>query len=213
MSTRARLLLPALALAGLAACRPDDPGARLRRAATHGDGRSVRQLLARGAAVDAADEDGWTPLLWAAARGNEETVQVLLQARADRRAATTRERQNALIVASRWNRVEVVRTLIRGGVDVGQRDSIGWTALMWASLKGRTDVVGALLDGGARVDMTDSDRNTPLILAARQGRADTVKLLLARGANRTPVNADGDTAETLARKNGYPDVAALIAGR
>lgn len=204
---------PALAalLVFLAACGTPDLGERLRRAATQGDRRQVQDLIAKGAAVDAADEDGWTPLLWAAAHGNEDTVGALLDAGADRRAATIRERQNALILAARWNRAEVVATLIRRGADVAQRDSIGWPALMWASLKGRTDVVKVLLDGGARVNMLDSDRNTPLILAARQGRLETVKLLLSRGARPDLRNADGDDAESLARKSGYPAVAGLIA--
>ncbi|HEX4048171.1 MAG TPA: ankyrin repeat domain-containing protein, partial [Elusimicrobiota bacterium] len=142
---------------------------RLFRTAMEGDKKKVAELIKRGAHVNAVDEDGWTPLLWAAAHGNEETVEALIDAGADREAVTRREHQDALTLAAKWNRVEVVRTLLKRGLSTRSRDTIGWSALMWASLQGRTDVVEALLDAGANVGTVDSDGNTPLILAARRG--------------------------------------------
>jgi len=183
---------------------------RLMRVATQGDKKKVQELLAKGAHVDAVDDDGWTPLLWAAAHGNEDTVTALLDAGANPLAVTRRERQGALTLAAKWNRVEVVQTLLRRRLRPDSRDNIGWSALMWASLQGRTDVAGALLDGGASIDIVDSDGNTPLILAARRGRLETVKLLLARGARADARNVDGETAKSLAQAGDYPDVAALL---
>lgn len=209
MAARRVALLAAVLLA--AACGSGTSlDKRLLRVATQGDRRKVNELLAKGAHVDALDEDGWTPLLWAAAHGNEDTVQALLDAGADREAATRRERQGALTLAAKWNRVEVVQALLRRGLSPDRRDNIGWSALMWASLQGRTDVVRALLDGGASIGTVDSDGNTPLILAARRGRLETVKLLLSRGARADARNVDGETAKSLAAANDYPDVAALL---
>jgi ankyrin repeat protein len=205
-----RLFLAA-ALAALGCAKGLD--ARLLQTAKHGDRAGVLELLKRGANVNAGDEDGWTPLLWAAADGNVQTIEALLDAGADSGAVTRRERQDALMLAAKWNRVEVVAALLRRGASAQHRDSIGWTALMWAALKGRADVVAVLLDGGAKVETTDSDGNTPLILAARQGRADVVKILLARGARVDARSVGGDTAESLARKSGYPGVAALMKAR
>lgn len=177
------------------------------RAARHGDEQAVAGLLKRGVSVDIRDESDWTPLLWAAARGNVATVELLVAAGADLKAATRKERQTALTLAARWNRAEVVAALIRRGASVQQRDSIGWTPLMWAALKGRSEIVSVLLDGGAWIETFDSDGNTPLILAARQGRVGTVGLLLARGANVRARNREGGTAESLAREAGYPELA------
>jgi ankyrin repeat protein len=187
--------------------------ARLIRVASQGDRKKVLELLARGAHVDAQDEDGWTPLLWAAAHGNEETLAALLDNGASREAVTRRERQGPLTLAAKWNRVEVVSLLLQRGFPPGRRDSIGWTALMWASLQGRTDVVKVLLDGGANIETTDSDGNTPLILAARRGRLETVRLLLDRGANPERRNVDGETARSLALAADYAEVAALMPER
>ncbi|HXT00031.1 MAG TPA: ankyrin repeat domain-containing protein [Elusimicrobiota bacterium] len=207
----ARRLAPLAALLLAAACgQGSSLDQRLLRVATQGDRRKVNELLAKGAHVDAVDEDGWTPLLWAAAHGNEDTVIALLDAGASRQAVTRREQQGPLTLAAKWNRVEVVQTLLRRGLAPNQRDNIGWSALMWASLQGRTDVAGALLDGGASINFVDSDGNTPLILAARRGRLDTVKLLLARGARADVRNVDGETAKSLALADDYPDVAALL---
>jgi ankyrin repeat protein len=184
---------------------------RLLKTATTGSARQIHLLISQGAHVDTLDDDGWTPLLWASAHGNEGTVGALIDAGANKDAVTRRESQGALTLAAKWNRVEVVKVLMKRGLSVRQRDDIGWTPLMWAALKGRTDVCAALLDGGAVLETVDTDGNRPLILAARQGRLDTVKLLLARGARRDPRNRDGDTAESLARTNGYHDIADLIA--
>lgn len=208
MSARRAAVLAVLLLA--AACGRTSLDQRLLRVATQGDRKKVNELLAKGANVDALDDDGWTPLLWAAAHGNEDTVGALLDAGANPQAVTRRERQGALTLAAKWNRVEVVQSLLRRRLRPDSRDNIGWSALMWASLQGRTDVAAALLDGGASIDIVDSDGNTPLILAARRGRLDTVKLLLARGARADARNVDGETAKSLAQANDYPDVAALL---
>jgi ankyrin repeat protein len=49
----------------------------------------VQLLLAAGAAVNAAGDDGWTPLLYAADNGHSDVVQLLLAAGANVNAATT----------------------------------------------------------------------------------------------------------------------------
>ena len=48
-------------------------------AAQNGHTATVDLLLIRGAAIEAKDGDGWTALIWAAARGNTETVVPVLQ--------------------------------------------------------------------------------------------------------------------------------------
>ncbi len=199
--------------AALAACAPHNPDERLTWAIQRQDAAEVAAALKAGARVDKQDDDGWTPLLHASAHGNARTVKLLLAGGSDLAAVTRRERQGPLTLAARWNHDDVVTALIAGGADVRQKDSIGWTALMWASLQGRTKVVDILLSGGADPQNRDSDGNTPLILAARRGHEDTVKLLLARGARPDSRNADGDTAAALAQKSGYASLAALIDGR
>ena len=124
---------------GLLGCSSGDLDTQLIHASKEGNGPNVSALLARGATVTAQDEDGWTPLMWAAAHGDEASVGALLDAGADIRVTTRTERQSPLTLAAKWNRVGVVALLLRRGAAVQARDAIGWTALMWASLQGRTD--------------------------------------------------------------------------
>ena len=44
---------------------------------------SFRELIESGAEIDQQDEQGWTPLNWAAARGDSEMIELLLQHGAD----------------------------------------------------------------------------------------------------------------------------------
>ena len=204
-----RRAAPAAAALLALACARASPDERLLRAAGRGDPGSVAALLAGGASPNATSESGWTPLMHAAAHGDAESVQLLVASGADVAAATPREGQQPLILAARWNRVGVVRTLLKTA-DPGRRDRIGWTALLWAAHLGRTDVVAALLDGGADPNTRDTDKNTPLINAARRGRVETVKLLLARGARTQDRTEEGETAASLAARGGHPDLAALL---
>jgi ankyrin repeat domain-containing protein 17 len=54
------------------------------RAAARGNAQAVARLLARGAAVDAADAFGNTALMYACARGHEAVVVALVEAGASR---------------------------------------------------------------------------------------------------------------------------------
>ena len=205
-----RRSLAACAAALLAFGCSRSPEERLKAAAAGGDAKTISALLKKGARVDAVDEDGWTPLLWAASSGGPESIEALLDGGASIGAVTRKEREAALTLASKWNQAATVQALLKRGASIEARDDISWTALMWASLQGRADVVAVLLDAGASFQAVDADGNTPLMLAASRGRADVVRILLAHGANPHARNAAGDTAATLAAAAGHADVAALV---
>lgn len=169
----------ALLLALLCSCRVD-PDEKLRRAVSRRDADAVAALLKSGAHVDARDENGWTPLMHAAARGDAGTVRVLVSAKADVSAVSRVERQAPLTLAARWNRDTVVRELAKSGAPLEARDRLGWTALMWGAHLGRTDIVAALLEAGANARAHDQDGNTALSLAQGRNHADAAKLLSAR---------------------------------
>ena len=83
----------------------------LLHAANEGYAEKVRTLLEAGASVDAADVDGWTPLMIAAAAGHTVTVHVLVDAGADINASA--QGQTALMVATEHRHFAIAEALER----------------------------------------------------------------------------------------------------
>ena len=83
--------------------------------------------------------------------------------------------------------VAKVSSLLQGEnqIDVNQRDSEGYTALLLASEGGHTEIVQQLLKSGANIDAQTKEGESALMKACRNGHDDVVKLLLD---NNTDVN-------------------------
>jgi len=118
-----------------------------------------------------------------------------LNAVAERIAGASPEQQlEALIMATWYERLEVISLLVRSGVPIGARaGSEGETALHVAAYNGNAELCAFLLDHGAPIEATDAVYGTtPLIWAAhalleeRDGKSerhrDTARLLIRRGA-------------------------------
>ena len=95
--------------------------------------------------------------------------------------------------ASFEGHLQVVRYLLRQGVDVNIRDSADDTPLLLASWQGHLDVVQFLLEHGADVNLLDDEHNAPLTLAAYSGHVNVVQLLLEHNAAPNSQDEDGYT--------------------
>ena len=109
-------------------------------------------------------------------------------------------------------RTEAVRKLLAENetVDVGSRDGMGWTALMYAAEDGHADIVGLLIDAGANVYSENNDGVTAIHLAAEKGRANVVRVLLKAEANFAARDGSGRTPLYRAVENGHGDVIDLL---
>lgn len=126
-------------------------------AAGMGDTRRVRELLPSRTRVNCRDGHGCTPLHWAAACGQLDTVRLLISMGASVNAKTTdgntplllvlagRRPIQSLIMPSR-NRSsrKIAKLLITDGADVGIKDSMGLTAADYASSAGYNDIVSMI---------------------------------------------------------------------
>jgi ankyrin repeat protein len=123
------------------------PAERLHRAAAEGDLAGARALIGEGAALDAFDDIGYTPLHHAAKNEWFEMVRLLLDAGADINAR--HEEMNAgtaISVAARDSSPRMVDFLLQLGADPNIR-SMGLTALEHGGRRtdGMADAVKAIL--------------------------------------------------------------------
>jgi ankyrin repeat protein len=193
-------------------------GGELKQDEAHGFhyARIAKLLLENGASIDARDQDGSTPLIAAAAYGEDDVVKLLLARGADIEAANGAG-VTALIAAScncpiidMADTYDSVRTLLEKGANIEARDRRGFTALMAAADWGRERQVRLLLDWGASIDARDSHGNTALLISASGGlypTVDAVAALLTRGADIEARNDNNDTPLILAAsRGGFEDV-------
>lgn len=105
-----------------------------------GNKPAVEALLAKGAEVN---KPGWTPLHYAAATGNNEIVQILL----DKSAYVDAESPNKttpIMMAARGGHILTVKLLLDAGADAILRNDLGMSAIDFAQKHGHTDIVEGL---------------------------------------------------------------------
>ena len=113
--------------------------------ATNAERTSIlKQLLAAGAEVDAADAVGTTPLGAAASIGNVDAVGLLLAAGAHP------DRGCPLLMAAQAGHVEIVRALLAAGAEHTPAETLPYPPLRIAIVNGHDAVVALLRDAGAR---------------------------------------------------------------
>src|SRR4030042_2845453 len=99
-----------------------------------------RQLLDQGANVNARDEDGCSPLLWAVLAGNKEVVKMLLAQGAEVNVSNL-DGGAPLHWAAVTGKIEIAQLLLDKGAKVNAKDVFGITPLRSASLNGDWNMV------------------------------------------------------------------------
>ena len=152
-------------------------------AAETGNISKIKECISSGN-INVVDEEGSTPLIYAAANGAEKVVRLLLQ-----EGRVNIDQQNhygwtALLQASCYGHHEVVYTLLQKKANIDLCNKWGVTPLVAAAQGGFTTVVKVLLERKAQVTRTDEvSAITPLMAAAQCGNEDIIKLLLDHGGN------------------------------
>jgi ankyrin repeat protein len=189
----------------------DSPyGTPLMFAAATANTVSAKDLLARGANVNASRVDGITVLMMASNAGSPEFVAELLKRKADVNAKNYND-ETALFFAARAGHEAVTKMLLDAGAKVDLADSDKQTPLMIAAANGHAAVVRMLLQKGAKPNATDAQGRTALILATSAGDyPEVVKTLLDGGAKANAADAKHRTAAAFAVVRGHEKSAALL---
>jgi ankyrin repeat protein len=128
-----------------------------------------------------ADEQGFTPLIWAAREGYTDLVTLFLQNGADPNQNDQWMVANAGHKAAFWGRAEVLKILVKNGLNLEARGGYnGYTALHDAVSGHHDEAAEVLFRAGARVDVKGHDGKTALSLARANGNKKLIALFSAR---------------------------------
>ena len=89
-----------------------------------GNLKRVRELIEQGADIEKANNIGWTPIIFASARGHLEVVRYLLEQGANRDKATN-SGWTSLHLASEQGHLEIAKLLMVYGADLNARTNGG----------------------------------------------------------------------------------------
>ncbi|MBM3788261.1 MAG: hypothetical protein FJW30_28325 [Acidobacteria bacterium] len=145
------------------------------------DRAAAERLLQSGEDANSRDDDGTTPLLWAAVRSNAEMTSILLEKGADPNL-TNELGIGPLAMAITGGATGIAGMLLERGADPNAARENGETPLMIAARMGRVDLMQRLLAKGANANARESKfQQTALMWAA--GHPEAVQMLLKHGAD------------------------------
>ncbi|CAG8263195.1 unnamed protein product [Penicillium salamii] len=184
-------------------------GSRLYYACFIGLASPARDLIGKGADVNARGGEYGNALQAASLEGHQEIVKLLLDKGADINAQGGFY-GNALQAASLEGHQEIVRLLLDKGADVDAQGGRYGNALYAASERGHKEIVRLLLDMGADVNARGGEYGNALQAASLRGHQEIVKLLLDMGVD---VNAQGGlygNALQAASLRGHQEIVKLL---
>jgi ankyrin repeat protein len=168
-------------------------------AARTGDTEKVKQLLSKGADINAPEpESGDTPLLAAIDKGQWETAEYLLKQRPDLSLEDKNGNSPLYLAVSRGDSaLAMVNLLLEAGapVELGPKhgDNAGATPLHIACATGANGCLESLLRHRASATKQLASGATPLHTSAIGGDQRTVELLCKAGGSVTALNEDKRT--------------------
>ena len=148
--------------------------------------------------IRTVDVDGWTPLHWAARRGQFTTLQLLLKRGGDPHIATGNEQRNALHLATQANSLPCLRLLLqhrRGNrvLDLEGKDIYGNSALRIAAGYNCTATAACLIEHGADLNSRDLFNEPALFSAVYENAHEVQRQLLVAGCDYTLRTSFGNT--------------------
>ncbi|KAH7198791.1 ankyrin repeat-containing domain protein [Fusarium flagelliforme] len=186
------------------------------------EGYHFIEMLSSGSVVDLEilDNDGFSPLHIAATRSEVEVAQ-LIDRGVDVNVRTS-DSQNALHMACRARKSNIVAYLLKQGIDIDQQDNDGRTPLFYACSSGEVETVDHLLRYGASPHFKAIDCSTVLHACAdvaseqcmwnikgrrsqqfSPGLARIIEIIINAGVNVGHCNNEGLTALEIALSTGY----------
>jgi ankyrin repeat protein len=116
-------------------------------------------------------------------------------------------RRTLLMEACKQGRIDIVKILIKSGVDINAKDHFGNTALMEAAYYGRLEIAKLLIENGAAINSTTVHGSTAIQMATIRGYTEIVRLLLRHHAR---LFTRGETELNIAFRHKHTDIIRLL---
>ncbi|HBC75655.1 MAG TPA: hypothetical protein DC017_12555 [Candidatus Wallbacteria bacterium] len=185
----------------------------------------VKLLLhSRPQFVNVTDRNGFPALFFAAQKGNEKIVKLLLDRGANPNIAgkillpplaeggegEAPITATALTAACAAGKAGIVKMLCAHGADVNFADPQGLTPLIIAVMAKNLDMVKTVVEAGATIEARDSQGFTALAMAAYVSDARIFEYLLSRGADFNTATGRGFTPLMIAAGNNGFEIARML---
>jgi len=172
-----------------------------------GDKEVAELLLAKGADINAKNNNGVTPLHLAISNRRPDLADFLRQ-HGGQDAAPGHTPPGGIYAAAMSGNVEQVKALLQANPElVSSKDENGRTALHWAAMFNQVAVAEALLAGKADINAKDNHGLTPLHEVSKKEMAD---FLLANKAEIEAKNEEGRTPLHAAAAHGKPGMTGVV---
>lgn len=154
---------------------------KLMRAAMDGNYNKVKALLNSGTDPNCRIDSGLTPIYSAVLSGNIEVVKLLIDHNANPNIRFNEN--NAIIQAVEHQYSDIIKLLIKAGVDLEQGDSVGnYTPLFLATSVQNLEIVKILLEAGANPNAMGNEGEQILAAARISGDKNIIQILIKYGA-------------------------------
>jgi ankyrin repeat protein len=166
----------------------------------------ITELLAAGADVNQAADDGWTPLMSAVANGETDRVRLMLDSGAGLQDFDHKGRTALALAAENGNGTLVDLLIVRGAAQdlVGVAPDVRGGQIAAGVASGSLEIVRKLAEAGLPLEAENIIGRHPLTLAGGSGFDDIVDYLLAGGFPPDLRNSsDGSTALMWAANGGH----------
>jgi len=168
------------------------------KACSEGCVNLARYLIEEGEKVTLVDENGSTPLYFAAENGHKEMVQYLISLGSDIHTKNNYG-MTVLSYAAKNGHKDVVELLVDEQADINAVDNLGYTPLYWAAEAGYRETAWLLINKKANLNII-AGRRSLLHAAAYGGLKDIVELLINNGEKVLVVDGSGSTPLHMAAK-------------
>ena len=154
---------------------------------------------------------GSSPLMEAIRGGHDEVCYYLIKDQKADLEVRNEYQWTALILAARYDRIEVLKVLIDNNANIKAQDNDGDHAASLAARNGNHDALKMLVAKDRSViDLKRLDGETPLIHATILGNVDVVKFLVHENANVNLKDNLGNTAIHYAIQYLYPEITKIF---